>query len=324
MTDILLNDIDWQSEISAPPPTAGDIKSPEDYADSAYDWLTGAEQGRGGRMPWEDIDWRFQPGDFNIWLGQSGSGKSMITTQMMIWLCRDGGSDRDEKAIFFSPEMPAKVQIARMAAMIAGVSNPTREYFQHIVEWLGGRVYIYDRSHKVTVDELRGIALFGMRHLGVTNLVVDSLVKVWHPKMNAQNQNLVQTEVADDLAVLARDTGLIVNLVCHARKSERETDRIDKFSLKGSGAIADLCSNLWAVTRNIKKAEVQKGLRGNLSDEEVERVLGSADASIECLKNRNGGTMERIGLYYQECGQFTKAPGRVLRIPEVEESFNAE
>lgn len=314
----ILSNVDWQTELENVPPTAGDIKAPEDFADSAWDYLEGRLLKRGVSTPWRNFDFKFAKGTFNLFMGMSGSGKSQITQQIALHATRDGSAEEPQRVLIWSAEMPTPAVVSLFAKLAGGVKQPTREYFDKAVKYLGDRVWIYDRQHRVTLDELIGVSLFAQRELGVTMVIIDSMVKI-HSKANAHDLNLVQTDMADRLAITARDTGLIFLMVAHARKGESERQRIDKFSLKGSGGISDMASTLFAVNRNIEKAEVKKGLIGKRTKEQVEEVLRQPDCFLECLKNREGGDMPSISLYFNEVGQFVERPGDVKRIKEIDQ-----
>ena len=313
---MVLKDVDWESELKVPP-TAGDIKAPEEFTEEAWNYLRGRNLNQGISTPWKNFGFKFAPGTLNLFFGMSGSGKSQITQQIALHATRDGASETPQRVLLWSAEMPTPAVISTFAKLAGGVKEPTRDYFEKCVNYMSDRIWIYHRNHRVTVDELIGISLFAQRELGVTMVVIDSLVKIYL-KANASDYNLAQTELADRLAILARDSGLTVLLVAHARKGENERQRIDKFSLKGSGGISDMASTMFAVNRNIVKSEVMKGLKGKRTEEEVQKVLEQPDCFLECLKNREGGEMPMISLYFNEVGQFVAKPGEVKRIREID------
>lgn len=316
--DLILQDVDWKAEIDEVPPTAGDLQAPEDFADGAWDFLTGVTQKKGVPMPWQYFNYRLQPGSLNIVLGQSGSGKSHITMQMMCHATQDGVMEKPQKALLWSAEMQNEALVARFAQLAGGTKQPKREYFDRILDYMAERIWIYKRSDRVTVDELIGIAKFAQRRLGVTMFVIDSLVKIHSPGVNAANLNLVQTDIADKLAIFARDSGMVIILVAHARKAETERSRVDKFSLKGSGGISDMASSMIAVNRNIRKAEVQKGLTGKMTKEQIDDVLAEPDTFVEVLKERATGEMPSISLYYNHATQFVDKASKTILIRELE------
>ena len=317
MENIVLKDVNWQAELEGIPPTAGDVKAPEEFGDEAWEYMTGMNEKRGVTTPWQHFDFRFQPATFNIFMGQSGSGKSQITQQIALHAVRDQAATVPQKVLIWSAEMPTPAVVSTFGKLACGLEKPTREYFDKAIEWMGDRIWVYQRNHKVTMDELIGISLFAQRELGVTMVIVDSLVKI-HSGANAANFLMVQTDMADRFAVTARDTGLTFLLVAHARKAETEKSRIDKFSLKGSGGISDMASTVFAVNRNITKSEVLKGMKGKRTDDEVQDVLGQPDCFLECLKNREGGDMPAISLWFNAAGQFVDKPDKMIRIPEIE------
>ena len=317
MENLILKDVNWKAELEEIPPTAGDVKAPEEFGDEAWDYLSGIHDKHGVTTPWRGFDFRFKPSTFNLFFGQSGSGKSQITQQISLHAVRDQAATVPQKVLIWSAEMPTHSVVATYAKLACGVEKPTREYFDKALDWMGDRIWVYQRNHKVTMDELIGISLFAQRELGVTMVIIDSLVKI-HSGANAANFLMVQTDMADRFAVTARDTGLTFLLVAHARKTETEKTRIDKFSLKGSGGITDMASTVFAVNRNITKSEVLKGMKGRRTEEEVEEVMGQPDCFLECLKNREGGDMPAISLWFNKAGQFVDKPNKMIQIPELQ------
>ena len=79
-----------------------------------------------------------------------------------------------------------------------------------------------------------------------------------------------------------------------------------------------MASTLFAVNRNITKSEVMKGMKGKRTDAEVQEVMDQPDCWLECLKNREGGDMPAISLWFNKAGQFVDKPDKMIRIPEIE------
>ena len=313
---LILEDVNWQDELLVPP-TAGDVKAPEDFGDEAWEYMQGINQKHGVSTPWRNFDFRFKAGTFNIFMGMSGSGKSQLTQQIALHATRDGAATKPQKVLIWSAEMPTPAVVSTFCKLAGGTKNPSREYFDKTLDYLGERIWIYQRNHRVTLEELIGISLFAQRELGVTMVIIDSMMKI-HSKANAANLNMAQQDMADQFAITARDTGLIFLMVAHARKGESERARVDKFSLKGSGGITDMASTLFAVNRNIEKSEIQKGMIGKRTDEQVQEVLNQPDCFLECLKNREGGNMPSISLHFNEAGQFVEKKNDIKRIQEID------
>jgi len=318
MENLVLKGVDWKSELEIPP-TAGDVKAPEEFGEAAWDYLRGVNLKHGVSTPWKNFDFRFKPATFNLFFGQSGSGKSQLTQQIALHAVRDRAATVPQKVLIWSAEMPTPAVVSTFAKLACGVEEPTREYFDAALEWMADRIWVYQRAHKVTMEEIVGISKFAQRELGVTMVIVDSLVKI-HTGANAANFLMAQTDLADQFAVTARDTGLTFLLVAHARKAETEKSRIDKFSLKGSGGITDMASTVFAVNRNITKSEVLKGMKGKRTDEQVQEVLDQPDCFLECLKCRETGQMPAISLYFNKAGQFVDKPGKLIQIPEIQDA----
>ena len=62
-------------------------------------------------------------------------------------------------------------------------------------------------------------------------------------------------------------------------------------------------------------------MKGKRTEEEVQDVLGQPDCFLECLKNREGGDMPAISLWFNAAGQFVDKPDKMIRIPEIEDGL---
>ncbi|UUB23351.1 replication protein P, partial [Pseudomonas phage ZCPA1] len=94
----------------------------------------------GMATPWEksrDMI-RFRDSEVTIWTGWSGHGKSQLLNYLAFHGMRQG-----EKFCIASMEMPAKRTLQRMVRQAAGLNQPSRGYIHAILEFLGGRLWIY-------------------------------------------------------------------------------------------------------------------------------------------------------------------------------------
>jgi replicative DNA helicase len=91
---------------------------------------------------------------------------------------------------------------------------------------------------------------------------------------------------------IAMETGVHIHLVAHARKGEKETDRLDKFDIKGTSEITDQVDNVILIQRN-KRKEADRD--GKLADE--------PDAYLTIAKQRHGDWEGTAGLWYDHPSQ---------------------
>ena len=112
-------------------------------------------------------------------------------------------------------------------------------------------------------------------NLPARHVIIDSLMKL---DIGPDDYG-AQKALINRLHSLAIELGLHIHLVAHARKSDRETDRIDKFSIKGTSEIADQVDNIVLVSRNVAKEQKLERWEQERRDfanptEEMEDVLG--------------------------------------------------
>jgi twinkle protein len=117
-------------------------------------------------------------------------------------------------------------------------------------------------------------------------MAVDSLMKCVGGEDDYNGQKLF----IENVTAIARDTGMHVHVVHHARKGGDEFAPPGKMDAKGSGSITDQVDNVLVVWRNKKKEIAVRD--GKTSD--------SPDAMLICEKQRNGDSEPRIGLWFDQ------------------------
>jgi twinkle protein len=109
-------------------------------------------------------------------------------------------------------------------------------------------------------------------------LIDDSIdLDAYFSELEVERAKIVPaSSFVDALSTIARDTGLHIHLVVHARKGENERAAPDKYSIKGAGEIADMPDNLLIVWRNLQKA-------ADIAKAEQERDEAARAASLKKL-----------------------------------------
>lgn len=248
-------------------------------------------------LPWDKARnvFNFRAGEVTLWAGQNGHGKTQVVSQLVLSLM-----GQDERVCIASFEMKPATTMQRLARMYSGTNPFNPEYqsqdgiealevlYRELGEWSDGRLWIYDQQGTVDASRVIGMARYCAKELGVTHVVIDSLMKC----VRGEDDYNGQKEFVDELTALARDNAIHVHLIHHTRKPTNENHIPDKYDNKGSGAITDLVDNVMMVWRNKVKEDDFKA-KGDMSNRRTEH-----DAAILCRKQRNGEDEPTILLWF--------------------------
>lgn len=291
MNVITPQDIDFDSYLRSHPDHARVIPAWA-YRDLVVDHFYGEGRERGVLLPWSKTHniLKLRPGEVSVWAGFNGSGKSMLLSQIMLHAMKQG-----ERVCIASMEMKPVSTLSRLYRQACGVSEPTIAYIDRVTEWLEEKLWLYDQQDTVKSDRIiallrycsEGVMSKG-RKLPITSMVVDSLMKCG---IAVDDYNR-QKSFIDQLCAHAKDTGMHIHLVAHARKSDSEYKQVDKMDIKGASEITDQVDNVYTLWRNkAKEDEKQKGNN--------EKIINEPDAILSCSKNRHGDWEGKISLWYQ-------------------------
>lgn len=268
------------------------LVTPMELAQEVKDRLKGIGKTKGDRLPWnktrEAVGLR--PGEVSLWAGVNGHGKSEMLGQVCAWALH-------RRWIIASMEMPPAATVERMIRQMSGLRHPEEWLVNDLLKYTEGRLWIYDQTDTVKAESIIALAWYAAKKLGVTHMVIDSLVKCGF----APDDYGGQKEFVDRLCWLAKSTGLHIHLVHHIRKGEREENMPDKFDIKGAGEITDLVDNVFIVHRNKRKeALIEKG-------EDVDPTM--PDAALKVAKQRHGESEPLFYLWHHaDSRQFVPSP----------------
>ena len=307
MAEILTDDIDfrlYERETDA----AAKVKPASVWMAELIERIRNPDRTKKVYLPWEKAKdvFNFRPGEVTLWAGQNGHGKTQVVSQVALSLMGQG-----EKVVVASFEMKPATTLQRFARMYAG-ENPFSPAFQseegvsavldlyrEFGEWSDGKLWLYDQTGTVDSARVIGMARYCAKELGITQVVIDSLMKC----VQGEDDYNGQKTFVDDLTALARDNQIHVHLIHHTRKPTNENHIPDKYDNKGSGAITDLVDNVMMVWRNKGKEDELKK-KGASSNRQTE-----PDASILCRKQRNGEDEPTISLWFdRESQQYKGSP----------------
>jgi len=224
------------------------IKGPKGYHDELVDEFYGDPTLTGRELPWLKTrdHWLIRPGEVTCWTGFNGHGKSMALNYVTLGLMEQG-----EKTCILSFEMKPRKTLGRMARQAIGVRKPSELYIGKFLDHMQDKLWLYDQQGEVSADRILAVITYCKEKLGITQFVVDSLMKV----VSGEDDYNGMKAFVNRLCITARDLGVHVHLVHHSRKKEDETKRPGKQDAKGSGAIVDLVDNFVAVFKLPAKKE---------------------------------------------------------------------
>lgn len=251
------------------------------------------EKVTGAAMPWSRTHdhVRFRPGETSIWAGENGSGKSQILGLLALAF-----GDQDERTCIASFEMKPKKTLGRMLRQAAMTETPTREFAGRFMDWTQNRLWIYDHQGRVDPDRLYAVIRYCAEKLGITQMIIDSLMKC----VRGEDDYNGQKDFVHMLTVLAADLNMHIHLVHHVRKGDDDRNQEKprgKDAIKGSGAITDQVDQVFVIWRNKAKERTIEQLRFQGMDVDPE-TLKKPDCLILVEKNRHGEWEGRIPLWY--------------------------
>jgi twinkle protein len=260
------------------------------YADMVEDYFYGDQTTSGLTLPWAKThsDIRLRSGEVSIWAGVNGHGKSLVTSNIMLHAIAQG-----EPVCIASMEMKPVNTMARMTRQACGSREPSREFIQAFHSWTEKRLWLY--TQQGTVDSKRILSVLryvneALYHSGekirIKHFVIDSLMKCG---INTDDYNR-QKSFIDQLCAHAKDTGVHIHIVAHARKSQSEREIVDKFDVSGSADITNQVDNVFTVWRNKGKEEAIQS--GDAVDE------SKPDALLICSKQRHGESEPKVALWF--------------------------
>jgi twinkle protein len=304
-----------------PNDVAGHVFSPAHFEEETLAWIQNRNNRSGCRLPLNPShrceDFRIIPGSLAIWAGVNGHGKSALLQQFCLWWADGKYTYKDEKVLFWSPEMAFHVQIERMVKQALGVGEPTIEAARYIMHYLEDKIFIYGKEEHVKAMEIIALARWASAN-GFTQLVIDSLMMV-DLQTDQANLNLGQKNFVRMLKEAARSTGLHIHLVAHMRKGESENRMGDKMDIKGSGEITDLADYAFIIHKNVDKIN---GLnKEDVSKEVKEEWERQPDGYINCVKNRYDPDHPTIPVWFTG-RPFSFKGSRRGGIPVLTEYFN--
>lgn len=263
----------------------------EDYWHKLQDLCVNGEVRTGAMLPWIKTHnvIRFAPGELSVWAGFSGSGKSLLLGQAVLWWLKD------QTALIASLEMKPEQTLYRMTRQMVGHTEIKPPHVDGFVEKLSGRLWIYDQVDSVASNRILGLIHYAANELKCDHIIIDSLTKCGLTRDDYSQQ----AKFVDRIQWAAKRHSVHVHLVCHMRKGSDENRKPGKFDIRGAAEISDLADNVLVLHRNKEKeAASLKRSNGRALTRDEEDELKKPDATLRVDKNRAGGTEGIVPLWY--------------------------
>ncbi len=264
------------------------VRSTEAFVDDVIRHFHSPEEQQGAWLPWPKTRSliRLRPGEVTLWNGMNGHGKSLVLGMVCMGLVQQGQS-----ACIASMEMKPAITLARICRQSYGDRQPDTDFIRAFGKKTNRQLWLYDQQGTVKAAKMLAIVRYCADQLKIGHIVVDSLLKCG---MGEDDYN-GQKAFVDSLTATARDHGIHVHLVAHARKQLDERSPPGKMDVRGAGAITDQVDNVVTVWRN--KAKENANQDGGSYD------VKAPDAVLICDKQRNGEWEGKIPLWFHPPSQ---------------------
>ncbi|WP_367189787.1 DnaB-like helicase C-terminal domain-containing protein [Burkholderia sp. Ed8] len=311
MARTIPDSIDWEAYARDDDDGRADVRRASEFIEDLVEHLhSPKEVAPGTESPWASVgdSLRFREGEVTLWGGVNGHGKSAVLGEVMLHAMSAG-----DRACIASMEMRPIATMERLARQAAATEKPAPEFIRAFGRWTDDRLWLYAHVGTVECTRMLAVARYCRKELGVHHVVIDSLLKCGI----APDDYAGQKTFVDALCALARDTGVHIHLVHHARKGEKESVVPDKFDMKGAGEITDLVDNVLIVHRNKTKEALLR--KETISDEQRNEAELQADTVLICAKQRHHTWEGTVRLWFDsESMQFRDdrtGGGRHLDLP---------
>lgn len=263
-------------------PAVTKVKPASAFRDQLHAKFRGETEKKWGNLPFKKtLDMvRLRRGNFSLWSGINGDGKSALLGQVLLGLQGAG-----ERVCVASLEMEPGDTLMRMAMQASALVEPPAEWLDDFSAWTDGKLWIYDHLGSVKWRYMVALARYLSAETQITHLVIDSFTKCGIAPDDYEGQK----QFADELFSHCRATGMHIHLVTHMRKGDRGySKRPSKFDVRGAGELTDIPDNVFLVSRNRDKEDKP----------EDPKLMKEADTFLIVEKQRHHAFEGTIALWF--------------------------
>lgn len=181
---------------------------------------------------------RFMPGKVSVWSGPTFSGKTAFLRQLMLHAIANG-----HRVLFMSLEEEPDDVWREFMCTASLTRSPTPHQRQYCLDVWENKLFVLDSTEMIEPDLAMGIVRHAADKLGVTHVVIDSLMRLSIRTDDYEGQRAM----GNMLGRVARKSGAHIHLVAHPRKTANSRDSMDLYDIRGAQDIvaqADLVLTL--------------------------------------------------------------------------------
>jgi len=267
---------------------AASIKSALSFQDELINRILGDEELQGAKLPWVKTHdkIRFRKKELSLWSGYNGHKKSMMLGQVALDLICQG-----EKVCIASMELSPAQTLQRMCVQAIGNQRPGVEWILKFLNFLEGKLFIYDQQNSVAKDRILKMARYACVKLKCNHAMIDSMMKCGIKPDDYGTQK----QFINDLCSIAKDTDSHVHLVVHMRKPPEKHNHIpNRYDIAGGSDISNQADNIFICWSDIQKNHERNKPEQYRDQEIMERVC----QKLVVEKQRNGEFEGRLTLEF--------------------------
>lgn len=267
----------------------------------------------GYTLPWQKVKGKvlFRPGEFTIWTGPSGSGKSQVLSHAKLQWAEQGA-----RICEASLEMSPPQSLRRLVKQAGNVDRPSEPYIRQIMEWVNEWMWCFNLVGKASVDNLLKVFDYARERYGCDTFIIDSLMRMGIASGDYEGQE----KAVFKLVNWAVEKNVHLHLVAHARKTDKENGQgaPETEDIKGASEIGSNAFNIIGIWRDRKTEDKVKALQARIEHgTPAERAAATAELEVmtdfppvllNVAKQRNGDWEGKCGLWFnQDTYQYRSA-----------------
>lgn len=228
--------------------------------------LLGADAEPGLTLPWAKTHGKvlIRSGKLAVWTGWSRHGKTQMLKNLMLHAMQSG-----EKCLIASMEEEVIEVWADLARMACAAPDPSPSTLTRYVDFVRGKLWLYDQQGQVDPKKLIALCRYAASELGVTQLMIDSLMLL----AVGRDDYEAQARFVSELKSVTKDTGATVHLVAHMRKRDGKiADEApgSMHDISGGHEVGSIADYVFVCWRDIS----QKNIQGSGTILKVEKQRG--------------------------------------------------
>lgn len=275
------------------------IQESASFHEMVIDHLFGNECISGDELPWSDCESyiKFRPNELTVYCGINGHGKSALVNQIFFGFIKQGC-----RCLIASLEMRPQETLARMICQAYGIEQNviTTKAVDEFFPKIENQLFLYKETGDMDPNRVHALCRYARLELSIDHILIDSMMKCGID----EGDSAAEKKFINALQNIAKNTGIHIHLITHAKKGIDEYSAPGKFDVHGSAHITNLPDNVIIISRNKRKEDELH--KGNPRQE----IIDQHDAYMKITKQRHGNGWEgEIGLWWHSSRQYNRSKG---------------